>query len=169
MKTTRVSFLIIMLIAVVLFTSCLDAFKTKSTLEFIHPDLHTEYTTKTKSRGVGSVKKMSLTDSISNTLAKKGALIYKTSCVSCHKLTDQRRVGPGWAGITNNRRPEWILNMIINTDEMLNLDEAAIMQLEDCLTRMPSQNLNLEESRSVLEFMRKNDLKQVHSKDGAVE
>ncbi|WP_299781373.1 cytochrome c [uncultured Formosa sp.] len=168
MRTTRVSFIIITLITVVLFTSCLDVFKTKSNIEFIHPNLHIGHIVKKKSKGVGHVKEVSLIDSISEILAKKGTLIYEKKCVSCHKLTDQRIVGPGWAGITNNRRPEWIMNMIINTDEMLDYDEEAIIQLEDCLTRMPPQDLTIEEARSVLEFMRVNDLKQVHRKDGAI-
>ncbi|QDO95425.1 c-type cytochrome [Formosa sediminum] len=105
---------------------------------------------------------------MSPNLANQGKLIFTSNCINCHKLTDQRLVGPGWAGITNNRRPEWILNMIINTDEMLAHDEEAILQLEDCLTRMPSQDLTLAEARAILEFMRKNDMQQVKQKDGAV-
>jgi hypothetical protein len=40
---------------------------------------------------------------------------------------------------------------------MLNKDPQAQAMLEECLVRMPNQNLNDAEARSVYEFMRKND------------
>ncbi|HEX6181132.1 MAG TPA: cytochrome c, partial [Chitinophagaceae bacterium] len=66
-------------------------------------------------------------------------------------------VGPGWAGVTKKRKPEWILNMITNVDMMLASDAEAQKLLEECLVRMPNQNLTLDEARRVLEFMRSND------------
>ena len=78
-------------------------------------------------------------------------------CQSCHKLTDEKLVGPGWQGVTKRRAPNWIMNMITNVDMMLESDPEAQRLLEECLVRMPNQNLNKEESRKVLEFMRKND------------
>ncbi len=37
-----------------------------------------------------------------------GKGIYDMKCQSCHKLTDERLVGPGWKGVTQRRKPEWI-------------------------------------------------------------
>jgi hypothetical protein len=78
-----------------------------------------------------------------------------------------RVVGPGWAGITNRRRPEWIMNMITNVDVMLDKDPEAQKMLEECLMRMPNQSVSIGDARSLLEFMRKNDVDQVGSKDEA--
>ena len=167
MKTNRVSLKLATLLIGTALTSCIDGNKKRIPTQFIHPDLNIDYIKKTNSKGVGYVKKVELTDSIDQYLVKKGKFVFEMKCSSCHKLTDQRLVGPGWAGITNNRRPEWIMNMITNTDEMLEKDEAAKTQLEDCLTRMPNQDITLEQARSILEFMRKNDLDQVDHKDGA--
>ncbi|MBP1839724.1 c-type cytochrome [Formosa algae] len=167
MKSKRMLSRITGLIAMVLLTSCINGLKRKPKTEFIYPDLHIERHQKPKSKGVGHVRFVDLADTISNVLADKGKLIFEAQCAACHKLTDQRLVGPGWAGITNYRRPEWIMNMILNTDEMLEKDEAAIIQLKDCMTRMPNQYLTKTEARSVLEFMRRNDMQQVKSKDGA--
>jgi hypothetical protein len=47
--------------------------------------------------------------------------------------------------------------MITNVDMMLETDPEAQRLLEECLVRMPNQNLNLEEARKVLEFQRNND------------
>lgn len=87
----------------------------------------------------------------------EGKSIYDVKCSACHKLTDERLVGPGWKGVTQRRKPEWILNMITNVDMMLETDPEAQKLLEECLVRMPNQNLNLDEARKVLEFQRSND------------
>lgn len=89
--------------------------------------------------------------------AEHGNEVYQLKCSSCHKLTDEKLVGPGWAGVTERRKPEWIMNFITNTDAMIDKDPELQAQLEICLVRMPNQNLSDEDARNLLEFMRKND------------
>jgi hypothetical protein len=86
-----------------------------------------------------------------------GQGIYEIKCQGCHKLTDERVVGPGWKDVTKRRKPEWIMNMITNVDMMLEKDPEAQKLLEQCLVRMPNQNISREEAREILEFMRSND------------
>jgi cytochrome c551/c552 len=86
-----------------------------------------------------------------------GKSIYDVKCQSCHKLTEDRVVGPGWKGITQKREPAWIMNMITNVDVMLEQDPEAQKLLEQCLVRMPNQNISKDEARHILEFMRSND------------
>ena len=80
----------------------------------------------------------------------QGNAIYDMKCSACHKLTDMRVVGPGWKGVTDRRTPEWIMNMTLNVDVMLEKDPAAQAMLKECLVRMPNQNLNQEDARAVL-------------------
>ena len=87
-------------------------------------------------------------------MAQKGATTYNVKCQSCHTLTDKRVVGPGWQGILKRREPVWIMNMIVHTDAMLTGDTTAQRMLEECLVRMPNQNLSKDEARDVLELMR---------------
>jgi hypothetical protein len=94
---------------------------------------------------------------LDQTMVTSGKAIYELKCQSCHRLNDQRIVGPGWQDVTKRRTPVWIMNMITNVDIMLETDEEAQKQLELCLVRMPNQNVSLEEARNVLEFMRHND------------
>jgi hypothetical protein len=47
--------------------------------------------------------------------------------------------------------------MITNVDMMLEKDTTAQRLLEECLVRMPNQNLEKEQARKVLEFQRSND------------
>ncbi len=86
-----------------------------------------------------------------------GKAIYEMKCLPCHKLTNVRLVGPGWAGVSKRRQPLWIINMITNVDMMLAKDEEAQKLLELCLVRMPNLSISPEDARSILEFMRSND------------
>ena len=86
-----------------------------------------------------------------------GKSIYELKCQSCHKLTEERLVGPGWKGVTKKREPEWIMNMITNVEMMLETDPEAQKLLEQCMVRMPNQNITKDESRQIMEFMRSND------------
>src|SRR4051812_1331794 len=51
-----------------------------------------------------------------------GKAIYDVKCQACHKLTEEKLVGPGWKGVTKRRSPDWILNFITNVDMMLEKD-----------------------------------------------
>ena len=86
-----------------------------------------------------------------------GQKIYDLKCQPCHKLTEEKLVGPGWKGVTKQRTPVWIINMICNTEMMLDNDPEAQKLLELCMVRMPNQNLMVDDARKVLEFMRSND------------
>lgn len=108
-------------------------------------------------KGIGEIKHVELNDPLNQEWVDAGKGIYEMKCAACHKLTDQRVVGPGWAGITAKRTPEWIMNMTLNVDVMLEKDPAARELLKECLVRMPNQNLTAEDARAVLEYMYAND------------
>jgi mono/diheme cytochrome c family protein len=108
-------------------------------------------------KGVGPVKNVTLNTPLEQERIPRGKAIYEMKCQACHRLDDQRVVGPGWKGITTTRKPEWIMNMITNVDVMLDQDEEARKLLELCLMRMPNQNVSIGDARDILEFMRQND------------
>lgn len=117
----------------------------------------TESNEGTDPRGIGKFTNVELTHPLDENMVAQGKTVYEVKCASCHKLTDERLVGPGWKGVTDRRTPEWIMNFSTNVDEMIEKDTAAQRMLEECLVRMPNQNLTDEDARAVLEFMRKND------------
>ncbi|MBK8346208.1 MAG: cytochrome c [Saprospiraceae bacterium] len=90
-------------------------------------------------------------------MADAGEKAAGVKCTSCHKMTNERLVGPGWKGVTQRKTPFWIMNFITNPDPMIDKDPELQAQLELCLVRMPNQSLADEEARNILEFMRKND------------
>ena len=71
---------------------------------------------------------------------------------------EERYVGPGLKGITGRRTPEWIMNMILNTQEMTQKDPDAQALLEEYLTQM-RVIVSQPEARSLLEYFRHYDEK----------
>ena len=108
-------------------------------------------------KGIGAIKSVTLNSPLEEDRIPRGKAIYDMKCSACHKLTDKRVVGPGWHDVTKRRPPEWIMNMVTNTDIMLEKDTEAQKLLELCLTRMPNQNVSIGDARDILEFMRRND------------
>lgn len=108
-------------------------------------------------KGIGEIKSVTLNNPLKPDMVAKGQAIYDMKCAACHKLDEMRVVGPGWKGLTERRKPEWIMNMITNVEVMLDKDPAAQALLEECLTRMPNQNVSVGDARDILEFMLSND------------
>ncbi len=110
-------------------------------------------------RGEGKFNESNLTleTSLNVPMAEAGEIASGVKCTSCHKLSEERLVGPGWKGVTTRRTPHWIMNFITNPEPMIDKDPELQAQLELCLVRMPNQSLTEEEARNILEFMRKND------------
>lgn len=119
-------------------------------------------------KGVGEITNVDLGDGINQDMVVRGKPIYDMKCSACHKLDGKRVVGPGFEGVTNRRRPEWVMNMITNVSVMLDEDPTAQALLEECLTRMPNQNVSVSEARDILEFFRNNDEERLKLRDQAV-
>ena len=100
---------------------------------------------------------ITLSTPLDQAMVTAGKGTYELKCQSCHRLTEEKLVGPGWKGVTQKRKPVWIMNMITNVDMMLEKDPEAQKLLELCLVRMPNQNITTDEARKVVEFMRSND------------
>ena len=165
MKSSPYFLMILMLLSACSSNTKQDTSQTEQTQSASQPNENT--TAIEAGKGIGEVKNVPLTDPLNEDMMARGKAIYEMKCAACHKLTDQRVVGPGWQGITNRRKPEWIMNMITNVDMMLEEDPAAQKLLEECLTRMPNQNVSVGDARDILEYMRQNDMEKVGQKDQA--
>ena len=49
-------------------------------------------------KGVGKFTHIDLNPILDKNLSDSGMTIYGLKCASCHKLTDEKTVGPGWKG-----------------------------------------------------------------------
>ena len=100
--------------------------------------------------GVGPVTRVDMA-SFDMTTSPRGQEIFNTKCSACHKL-GERYIGPPLEGITTRRKPEWILNMILNPDTMVKEDPTAKGLLAEYLAPMTNFNLTEEEAKSVLAY-----------------
>lgn len=87
-------------------------------------------------------------------LADRGEALFTMKCSSCHKM-DARYVGPALGTITKERSPAYIMNMILNPQEMITVHPEAKKRFTEFLTPMPNQSLSEDEARAVLEYLRK--------------
>ena len=146
---------------VALMYACSEGPENKEASEETHNDISDrmkeESSKALDAKGIGKFKDVQVAAALDNAMAKAGSDLYDLKCSSCHRLTNEKLVGPGWKDVTTRRKPEWIMNFATNTDEMISNDPQAKAMLEECMVRMPNQNLSDVDARNVLEFMRKND------------
>lgn len=102
--------------------------------------------------GIGPVKHVEL-GSIDNKLVEKGKEIFGVKCVSCHKF-DVRLVGPPLKDVTKRRKPEWIMNMMLNPQQMTQENPAAKELFTQYLVQMTFQDVSHDDARAILEYFR---------------
>lgn len=107
--------------------------------------------------GIGPVKSVEIPADIDAAMAESGQKLFEAKCTACHKFSADKYVGPGLLGITKRRKPEWIMNMILNPTEMTQQDPTAKELLATHLTQMTNQNVAEPEARSIYEYFRKMD------------
>lgn len=103
-------------------------------------------------KGLGPIKSVELGD-LDQELAKRGHEIYELKCTACH-APDKEKLGPAPHGIFERRTPEWIMNMILNPEEMAMKDPIGRGLLMKYNTVMANQGLTEEDARAVLEYFR---------------
>ena len=104
--------------------------------------------------GIGPISNVDLSPEIDQVLAASGKEIYDLKCTACHKPTE-KFIGPPPAGIMERRNPAWIMNMILNPDEMILKDTVARdLLIEYNGAPMANQSLTEEEARAILEYFR---------------
>jgi len=107
-----------------------------------------------QNKGVGPITSVELGASIDKDLAEKGSVIYAKMCTACHKPTE-KFIGPAQKGVLDRRSPEWVMNMILNPEQMVKEDPIAKkLLMEFNGSPMANQNLTQEEARAVLEYFR---------------
>lgn len=107
-----------------------------------------------KDKGIGPVKELKL-GAIDKKLVKKGSEIFDAKCSLCHNIDDVN-LAPPLRGITKVLSPEFIMNYLMNTDEMQKNDPylKKLIQNWKTVPIMKDQKLKEKDARAVLEFLR---------------
>lgn len=108
-------------------------------------------------KGIGPVKEMTL-GALDPGMAAKGKQIFESKCATCHKF-EVKYVGPALAKVTKRRTPEWIMNQMLNPEQMIKEDPLAKAMFERYLVPMTFQNITQDDARALLEYFREQDSK----------
>lgn len=102
--------------------------------------------------GVGPVDEEITIEEVDEELAQEGMKIFDMKCGACHKMED-RYVGPPLGSVMNARTPAFVMNMILNPEEMLQRHPIAQSLQAEYITPMPDQQLSREDARAVVEYL----------------
>ena len=91
-------------------------------------------------------------------VADEGNKLFIVRCTMCHEYGEDK-LGPALKGVTKKRTPEWILNLMLNTEEMFEKDQDALALKDKYESMMVSVGLNEQEAKSILEYLRQEDAK----------
>lgn len=104
--------------------------------------------------GLGPITEpVSLEEEIDGELAAQGEDIFQTKCESCHQM-DSRFVGPPLGNVLEARSAEFVMNFMLNPQEMIREHPVGQQLLQEYMTEMPYQNVSEEDARAILEYLR---------------
>ena len=103
-------------------------------------------------QGIGPVRDMQL-GTLDPQMAARGEDLFTTKCSACHKLAE-RYVAPPLGDVLSRRRPEFVMNMILNAGEMVQRHPVVQQLLAEYYTPMPVQVTDRAQARAILEYLR---------------
>lgn len=103
-------------------------------------------------QGVGPIRDLDLAP-VDPALADHGETAFTTKCSACHKI-GERYVGPDLSQVLSRRRPEFVMNMMLNAGEMVQKHPVIKELLAQFYTPMPVQVTDHDEARAILEYLR---------------
>lgn len=104
--------------------------------------------------GIGPVTEVvELPATIDQTLAARGQAEFEMKCAACHHM-GERFVGPALGDVTSRRSPAFIMNMILNPQEMVEQHPVGKELLAQYMSFMPNQGITREDARAILEYLR---------------
>jgi mono/diheme cytochrome c family protein len=104
--------------------------------------------------GIGPITEpVTLAATPDHAMAEAGEDVFEQKCSACHKM-GEKYVGPALGEVTKRRSPAFIMNMILNPQEMVERHPVAKQLLAEHMTFMPNQGLTQDQARQVLEYLR---------------
>jgi mono/diheme cytochrome c family protein len=103
--------------------------------------------------GIGPVTEAITLAAVNHEKVEAGKKTFEGKCMACHKMTE-RYVGPALGGVVGRRTPAYVMNMILNPEEMTAKHPAAHQLLADHMTQMPNLGLTQDQAREVVEYLR---------------
>lgn len=105
-------------------------------------------------KGIGPIDRVDLPSQINEEMAAEGKKLYNNHCASCHRI-NENLTGPALGNILDRRTPEFVMNMILNTQEMIEKEPVVMSLKGEYETEMVQVDVTQEEARAIIEYLRK--------------
>lgn len=102
----------------------------------------------------------STTTAVADVALGEAIVTDATKCAMCHKLTEEKLIGPGLKGVTKKRTEEWLTNMIKDPIGWVEKDAEAKKLFEE-YNKVPMTHIELtdQDIANVIAFLASNDEK----------
>lgn len=103
--------------------------------------------------GIGPITSPVELGPLNEEMAEAGEDVFEQKCTACHKM-GEKYVGPALGEVTTRRSAAFIMNMILNPQEMIERHPVGKQLLAEHMTFMPNQGLTPDQARQVVEYLR---------------
>jgi len=103
--------------------------------------------------GVGPITSEVTLGPLDPAKAARGQEIFEFNCEACHML-DERFVGPPLGRVLERRSPAFVMNFILNPEQMAREHPEGQKLLAEYPLVMPFQNISEDEARAIVEYLR---------------
>lgn len=103
-------------------------------------------------QGIGPIRDLQL-GPVDHELAEEGEKDFVMKCSACHKI-EERYIGPELGMVLSRARPEFVMNQMLNANEMVQRHPVIKKLLAEYYTPMPVQVTDHDEARAILEYLR---------------
>lgn len=103
--------------------------------------------------GIGPVKEAVELGPVDQALVAAGKASFEARCTACHKM-GEKYVGPALGEVNTRRSPAFIMNMILNPQEMIERHPVGKQMLAEHMTYMANQGASQDEARAIVEYLR---------------
>jgi mono/diheme cytochrome c family protein len=103
--------------------------------------------------GIGPVTSVVELGPLDDVKAARGQELFEFNCEACH-LLDERFVGPPLGNVLAHRSPAFVMNMVLNPEQMVREHPEGQKLLAEYPLVMPFQNITEDEARAIVEYLR---------------
>ncbi len=104
--------------------------------------------------GIGPInEELVLPEGIDAEMAARGQDVFELNCEACHMM-DDRFVGPALRDVLDRRSATFVMNIILNPEEMVRNHPEGQKMLQEYPLIMPYQNISEDEARAIVEYLR---------------
>lgn len=103
--------------------------------------------------GIGPVKQKIQLGEINESRVARGEELFEQRCFTCH-LLDGKKTGPPLRDVATRKSPEYILNQILNPDQMGKLHPEGKRLVAQYMQYMTIMGITYDDARALLDYLR---------------